>query len=68
MDNHSGKTKKIFAICTVLIILLLYITTFILAIMNNAYTDMFFNASLFATVFVPVIIYIAKWLSDTFKN
>lgn len=68
MDNHSGKIKKIFAICTVLIILLLYITTFILAIMNNAYTDMFFNASLFATVFVPVIIYIAKWLSDTFKN
>lgn len=68
MNNHSGKLKKVFAICTVSIILLLYITTFILAIMNNTYTDMFFNASLFATVFVPVIIYIAKWLSDTFKN
>ena len=68
MNNHSKKLKQICAICAVSIILLLYITTFILAIMNNSYTDMFFNASLFATVFIPIMIYLIKWISNVLKS
>lgn len=68
MNNHSKKLKQICAICIVSIILLLYITTFVLAIMNNSYTDMFFNASLFATVFIPIMTYLIKWISDVLKR
>ena len=68
MNNRSRKLKQIGAVCTVSIILLLYIITFVLAIMNNSYTDTFFNASLFATVFIPIMLYLIKWIANVLKS
>lgn len=70
MNNFSikKKIKQLSAIAAVIIILLLYLTTFILSLMNNRYTDMFFNASLFATVFVPVMLYLMNWMAKVFRS
>lgn len=69
MKNESiDKLKRILAMSTIIVILALYAVTFILAIMNNSYTDKFFNASLFATVFVPVMTYLIIWMTKLFRN
>lgn len=68
MKHFPKKLKQIGAIAVIAIILLLYITTFVLSLMNNSYTDTFFNASLFATVFFPIMIYLINWIAKVFKS
>ncbi len=64
----NKKIKQILAIIGIVIILGLYITTFILAICGNENTHGLFMASIFATVMIPVIIYIIQWLYKLVKK
>lgn len=68
MDKVLKKIKQIAAIIAIIIILSLYIVTLVLAIMNNSYTHKFFYASLYATFFVPLILYVFIWLANVFRS
>lgn len=56
------KLKQILAIAAIVIIIGLYITTLVLAILGNSVSHSLFLASLYATVVVPVMLYIFLWL------
>lgn len=62
------KIKQFLALAAVIIIFGLYITTLILAIMNNSYTEKFFYASLFSSVFFPVMLYLMNWIANVLKS
>ncbi len=68
MDNKFKKFKQILAILAVALILLLYVITLVLSLMNNSYTHKFFNASLFATFFIPIMIYLIIWIAKVFRS
>lgn len=65
--KHKIHFKQILAIFAVVIILALYITTFVLAVMGKEYHDMFL-ISLYTTVCVPVFLYIVIWLRRVLKD
>jgi cytochrome bd-type quinol oxidase subunit 1 len=60
--------KRILAIAGIIILAGLYIVTLILAIADNKYTQRWFIACIFATVVLPVLIYIYQWLYKTVKK
>lgn len=64
----NKKVKQVLAIIGIVIILGLYATTLILAICGNENTHGLFMASIFATVMVPVLIYIIQWLYKLVKK
>ncbi len=66
--NYMKKLKQIAALVTIVVIVLLYLTTLVLALMNNSYTQKFFTASLFASIFIPVIIYLMFWIAGVLKK
>lgn len=68
MNNVFKKTKQIFALLAIVIIILLYITTLILAIMNNSYTKTFFEAALFSSIFLPLMLYLFIWIGNVLKS
>lgn len=68
MKKIHKKIRQIAAIAAILLILSLYIITLVLAIVNNSYTEKFFYASLFSTVFIPVMIYLMSWMAKVFKS
>ena len=68
MEQFQKKFKQISALIGVIIIVLLYLTTLILAIMNNSYTKRFFYASLFSSVFLPVMFYLMMWIAKVFRS
>lgn len=49
--------KRILALAGVILILAMYITTFVLGMMKNPATDGLFTASVIVTLTVPVLIY-----------
>lgn len=63
-----NKIKQIAAMAAVIIIILLYGVTLVLSLMNNRYTERFFYASLFSSVFVPVMLYLMVWIGKVFKS
>ena len=63
-----NKTKRILAIIGIIILVGLYVTTLILAIVDNEYTRKFFTASIVCTVVIPVLIYIYQWLYKLLKK
>ena len=64
----NKKVKQVLAIIGIVIILGLYATTLILALCGNENTHGLFLASIFATVMVPVLIYIIQWLYRLVKK
>ncbi len=68
MDKFYTKFKRFNALLAIIIIVLLYLTTLILAILNNEYTQKFFFASLFASVFIPVMLYLIMWIAKVFRS
>lgn len=64
----NKKVKQILAIIGIVIIVGLYITTFILAITGDENTHDLFIASIFATVVIPVMIYVIQWLYKLIKG
>lgn len=67
-NNVAKKLKQVLAILAIIIILLLYIVTLILAIMNNSYTKTFFEAALFSTFFLPIMLYLFIWIGNVLKS
>lgn len=55
-----GKLKQILAITAIVIIVALFITTLVLAVLDSS--SALFQASLYATVLVPAMLYIFLWL------
>lgn len=68
MNSVFKKIKQIFAILAIVVIVLLYIITLILAVMNNSYTKTFFEAALFASIFLPLILYLLIWIGNVLKS
>lgn len=68
MKKISKKIRQIAALAAIVLILSLYIITLVLAVMNNSYTEKFFHASLFSTVFIPVMLYLISWMAKVFKS
>lgn len=68
MKKSIKKIRQIAAIAAICLILSLYILTLVLAIVNNEYTQKFFYASLFSTVFIPVMMYLISWMAKVFKS
>lgn len=68
METFFKKFKRVSALIAVTIIALLYITTLVLAVMNNSYTKRFFYASLFSSVFLPVMLYLMMWIAKMFRS
>ena len=64
----NKRIKQVLAIIGIVIILGLYATTLILALTGNENTHGLFLASIFATVMVPVLIYIIQWLYKLVKK
>ncbi len=62
------RMKQILAIIGIVILVGMYVTTLILAIMNNELTNRFFTASIVATVVIPVLIYVYQWLYKLLKK
>ena len=54
MEKALNTLKRVSALVTVVVILVLYVTTLVLALMNNSYTKKFFMASLVASFNVTV--------------
>lgn len=54
--------KKIIAIICILVLIGLYLTTFILAVSNKPGTADLFKASVYATIVLPILMYIYLWI------
>ena len=70
-DNNSNKTpdqrnhmtsKQVVAIAGVLLLVLLYIITLIVAIFDNSESGKWFMICIFATVAVPILIWVYTWM------
>ena len=57
------KTKRIFALLGVVLIAALYLITLVLSFSSHPNADRWLMASLFATIAVPLFLYIMLWLS-----
>ncbi|MDE5782191.1 MAG: hypothetical protein K2I03_12075 [Lachnospiraceae bacterium] len=57
------KFKQIVAIIGVVALLSLYIVSFMLAILGNADSAKLFNASVYATIAIPIFIWIMIWVA-----
>jgi hypothetical protein len=51
------KAKRILALCGVIFLLALYLSTLFLALFDSSYSMGFFKASIYCTIVVPVILY-----------
>lgn len=55
------KTKQVLAILAIVILLGLYIATFLFALMDSPNSGRMFQACLFATIGVPLLLWIYMW-------
>ena len=60
--------KQIMAVTAIVIILGLYLTTLVLAILGNSVSHSLFMASLYATVIVPAMLYIFFCLAKLLRR
>lgn len=60
--------KRILAILAVIIIVGLYIVTFICAIFVKRFSNQMFLACIVATVMVPLLLYLLFWLYDMLQS
>jgi len=61
---NLDKIKKYVALATVVILVLLYIITFVLSIIDSSASGQMFMASLFATVTLPLIVWVILLLAN----
>mgnify|MGYP003309175173 CR=1 FL=1 len=68
MENKNTNTQKkitskqVVAIIGIVLLLLLYIVTFIMAFVDTSETGKWFGLSLVATITIPILIWIYTWL------
>ncbi|MBS6397312.1 MAG: hypothetical protein KH452_09210 [Clostridiales bacterium] len=62
------KLKRFLALSGVAVIVLLYLTTFLLSLFQNEKTGELLMLSIVATVVIPVLLYIYLWLLRVFAT
>jgi len=62
------KIKRILALAAVIIIVLLYVATFVLSFLPGDQSKDLLMVSIVATVVIPVLLYIYLWLFRLFKG
>lgn len=66
MENKNTKnkitSKQIVAIVGIVLLLLLYVVTLIMAFVDNSASGKWFGLSLLATIILPLLIWIYTWL------
>ena len=66
--NQSSKkktkitSKQIVAICGVVLLVLMYLVTLVVAIVDNSESGRWFMSCIFATVSIPILIWIYTWM------
>ena len=60
--------KQILAIITIVLLAALYIVTLVLAICGNENTNGWFMDCIFATIVVPIIMWVIQWLYKMIKK
>ena len=60
--------KRVLAIAGVVILVLMYIATFVLAIMNHPDTGKLLMAAIVCTVFIPVMIHLLLMMNNVRKG
>ena len=62
------KLRRILALLTVILILLLYLAVFVLSLFHNEQSGELLMIALVATVVIPVLVYIYLWLFRIFRK
>lgn len=62
------KLKRIAALIGVILLLLLYLGTFIFSLMGSEFAHMMFRACIAATIIIPVILYAMIMVAKYLKN
>ncbi len=62
------KLKRILALAGIIILVLMYLATFILAVMNHPDTGRLLMAAIVCTVFVPVLIHLLLMMNNAKKG
>ena len=62
------KHRRILALLTVILILLLYLAVFVLSLFHNEQSGELLMIALVATVVIPVLVYIYLWLFRIFRK
>lgn len=60
--------KRILAIIAIVILVLMYVSTFVLAIMNHPDTGRLLMAAIVCTVFIPVMIHLLLMMNNARKG
>ena len=61
-SNKKRTPKQIIALVGVILLALLYVTTFVLALVDTSASGKFFMTSLVATVMLPLVLWIYTWI------
>lgn len=62
------KFKQIIAILGILALLGLYLTSFMLAVFGNENSATMFNASVYATIAIPIFLWIMMWVAKLLQK
>ncbi len=60
--------KKVVAIIGIIILVSLYIITLIVAILDKSGSAQLFKACIYATIMIPLLIYIYMWIYNLMKK
>ncbi len=61
-SKHKITSKQVVAICGIVVLVLLYLVTLIAAFIDSSSSGRLFGACLFATVAIPLLIWIYTWM------
>lgn len=67
-NKHKITSKQVVAIIGVILLVLLYIVTLIVAIVDNSESGRWFMGCIFGTVAIPLLIWIYVWLYGKFTG
>lgn len=62
------KFKQIIAILGILALLGLYLTSFMLAVFGNENSAKMFNASVYATIAIPIFLWVMMWVAKLLQK
>ncbi|HJC47786.1 MAG TPA: hypothetical protein IAA04_07010 [Candidatus Lachnoclostridium pullistercoris] len=68
MKSTTPTSHRVLALIGALILAGLYVTTLILAVTGNEHTMGMLTASLFASIVVPVFLYVARMVTKGLKD
>lgn len=64
--HPTPKGKQIAALLGVVILVLMYVSVLLAALFGNPNTDRFFFMALYATMILPILIWVYSWLYQKF--